>query len=159
MWGTVEVFAQLYPWKPTPADISFANTFLGAGGVFSKLIPCPTCVEHWNAFSRKSPPLTQNKESLIRWVLDAHNDVNMRAEKPLWTYDNVNCSYRGPSWKEQFKEELSTHPKRIRSANSEQSSSFKLTIVGSGIVCILLIFTTFLYINQTKRKKMIWSSK
>lgn len=66
----------------------------------SKVLPCRLCCQHFNNYVTRfvgdevdsSLPL-QNRESLSRFLVDAHNDVNMRLGKTNVAYDSVKRDY------------------------------------------------------------------
>ena len=65
-------------------------------------LPCPDCSAHYNAWYRSHPlrfGLMPNmaQGAIIRWVLDLHNDVNRRTEKPIWNTHQVAAKYGGES--------------------------------------------------------------
>jgi hypothetical protein len=48
------------------------------------VIPCPSCSEHWRALARTVR--TDNRLEALKWSIDAHNTVNKRLGKPVYTY-------------------------------------------------------------------------
>lgn len=61
-------------------------------------LPCPDCSGHYNVWYRTHPlriGLMPNvfQEAIIRWILDAHNDVNRRTGKPIWNIRQLTVTY------------------------------------------------------------------
>lgn len=106
-WGVAEQYAQMYPWIPSEADKADAINLFKENGAFSKLVLCPTCVRHYNTYARENPPAVDSREAMIRWILRAHNLVNQRNGKPLWTYEQVNRRFWGPTWRSAFRAQQS----------------------------------------------------
>lgn len=57
-------------------------------------LPCPSCKEHSIAYIRKYP-LTKlkNKEELILYFFNFHNEVNTKLKKTLFDYSNLEKTY------------------------------------------------------------------
>lgn len=59
------------------------------------VLPCRTCGEHFRQNLNKhllEPALT-NKESLSRWLVTMHNEVNSQRRKPILDYETVRRHY------------------------------------------------------------------
>ena len=68
-------------------------------------LPCSICADHCKENLEKNPPNVDNKESLSRWLVEFHNEVNDETNKQNGTnkrnfsydevkekYQNVTCS-------------------------------------------------------------------
>tara|TARA_Y100000589_G_C27105349_1_gene609830 strand:- start:485 stop:970 length:486 start_codon:yes stop_codon:yes gene_type:complete len=52
-------------------------------------IPCNTCNKHYNYYIRKNEIKLNSKLDLVNWLIDLHNDVNLRLKKQLLSYRDV----------------------------------------------------------------------
>ena len=48
------------------------------------LIPCNACAQHWKTFA--ATVQTENRHDALKWSIDAHNAVNARLGKRVYTY-------------------------------------------------------------------------
>ncbi len=55
------------------------------------ILPCNICKTHFVEFLKTNPieKNLESKESLIKWVLACHNNVNRSNNKAEWTYDDL----------------------------------------------------------------------
>ena len=68
-----------------------------------KLLPCPRCRIHFTAYiedpelgiTGTCSPFLKNRDSFSRWLVDFHNEVNIRLDKKVVSYDEVHQSYFG----------------------------------------------------------------
>jgi len=62
-------------------------------------LPCPDCSAHYNLWF-KTHPLRYNliplrgSNPIVRWMLDLHNDVNLRTGRSVWTIEQLESAYR-----------------------------------------------------------------
>lgn len=57
------------------------------------LIPCSICHKHFKAMVSDYPPIFDNKENCIKWIVDAHNRVNKRLNKRIIDYNKAYSIY------------------------------------------------------------------
>ena len=57
------------------------------------VLPCPTCGVHFKKKLPVPPHALHGRESLFRWIVDGHNEVNRRTRKREWSYDEVKHIY------------------------------------------------------------------
>ena len=77
-----------------------------------KMIPCPTCKEHYNAYSKENDlevPLKTisyfyMKDYIRKWVWDLHNWVNQSNGKPEFPFDQVTPTYKSINIRNAIKE-------------------------------------------------------
>ena len=82
-----------YPENPTDNDKMFhKNFFLNLQNV----LPCPSCAQHYSMNLKKFPidPALESRELLVKWLIDIHNDVNIKNNKPVWSYADVYNKYQ-----------------------------------------------------------------
>ena len=68
-----------YPDAPTPAQQCRMRSMLLN---LASFYPCPPCAEHFAAHMQQSPPTTESRTALSRFLCNYHNDVNLRLGKP-----------------------------------------------------------------------------
>ena len=78
-WDFLHRSSFAYPDNPTKAQQDEALAFYRSLGV---MLPCPKCAEHWTKMIKKSPPETESKDKLAKWLWARHNEVNVRLRKP-----------------------------------------------------------------------------
>ena len=57
------------------------------------LIPCTHCSQHCLEYTHRNPPNVDNKQSLIDWVYNFHNEVNVRLGKPYYSKQKLKNKY------------------------------------------------------------------
>ena len=81
-----------YPENPTDKDKMFyKNFFLNLQNV----LPCPSCAQHYSMNLKKFPidPALENRELLVKWLIDIHNEVNVKNNKRKYSYNEVIDKY------------------------------------------------------------------
>ena len=85
-WMTLHSVASCYPDAPTPAESTLINTWLD---MFQMTITCPSCREHFgnalNGYRRTYPTMLSSRKDLMLFTFRAHNAVNRRLNKPVYT--------------------------------------------------------------------------
>ncbi len=71
--------------------------------LFSKRLPCPKCRTHFKQYldANVTTDTFATREGLVRFLHDAHNDVNTRLGKPTWTYEDHRRLYARPASEKQ----------------------------------------------------------
>lgn len=94
-WTFLHCVSFTYSKTPTPQERRDMFAFLRSVG---NVLPCKKCRSHYNSYvhtrlqSTTSPAL-QSRESLSRFVVDLHNDVNRRLQRPVIDYETVRRMY------------------------------------------------------------------
>jgi len=91
-WETLQTVAFNYPEQPTAAEQQAHHQFYTS---IARVLPCDSCRGHFAKVLARKPldPALQNRETLSRWIVDVHNDVNQRLGKPVMAYDFVKEKY------------------------------------------------------------------
>jgi hypothetical protein len=71
-----------------PAKVAHLVTAIRA---LDGALPCPDCRGHYHTWLQ-THPLTPTSDLRI-WLLDLHNDVNVRTGKAVWTADDLAAAY------------------------------------------------------------------
>jgi len=91
MWKTLHAVSFTYPSDADRETQERYRTFFKSLG---HVIPCPSCAKHFRDYEAAHPVTVDgNRESLARWVVDLHNDVNRRSGKPQYTFEEVEAVY------------------------------------------------------------------
>ena len=79
-----------FPEKPTPDERKTLETFMH---LFGRLYPCGDCARHFRGILEKYPPQTGSRNSAAGWLCFAHNQVNLRLNKPEFDCNNIGDFY------------------------------------------------------------------
>ena len=92
-WIFLHAVTMNYPKNPTNHDKHvYANFFKS----LQKVLPCEKCCVHYSQNIQEYPiePALESRDSLVRWLIKIHNEVNEDLGKPLYTYDQVIEEYK-----------------------------------------------------------------
>ena len=92
-WFTLHTITLAYPDYPTYSDKRRYNDFFIS---VQYILPCPKCREHYKKHLDNNPISISldNKESLVKWLFDLHNQVNISLNKPEMPYEAFKEKYR-----------------------------------------------------------------
>jgi hypothetical protein len=88
-WKYFHFVALAYPINPTNEDKqNYYNFYI----YFGKVLPCENCIHHYDEHL-KNFPLTKyilsTKDTLLKWTIDIHNQVNIKGNKKIYNYDSA----------------------------------------------------------------------
>ena len=83
-WNTLHVFAHTAPETLSDVDVGRWETLLIT---FADYLPCPRCREHFHDFleRRMTPRSLATRGSIVSLLNDAHNEVNARVGKRVYS--------------------------------------------------------------------------
>lgn len=85
-WATLHSVAALYPDQPSPQEIQLVRTWIDC---FANSIVCPSCQSHfkkmYETYLATRPQMFTSKTELTLFALRAHNTVNRRLNKKVYT--------------------------------------------------------------------------
>lgn len=85
-WMTLHSVATCYPESPSQSERDLMRTWLD---MFRDTITCPTCREHFTnmlaAYRAAFPSMLASRQDFAMFTFRAHNAVNRRLKKPLFT--------------------------------------------------------------------------
>jgi hypothetical protein len=129
MWFILHIISFNYPDTPSPFDKDAYRDFFNA---LKNVIPCDQCKKHYTRHLQDYPitPHLDSKKSLIEWMIQIHNLVNVSLNKKQFTTEEVLTIYEtlepiSPfdiQATEQFKELKQTF---ISSKNNYDDDDFK----------------------------------
>ena len=89
-WTTLHTVSALYPDNPTSPEIELAKNWIQQ---FADCITCPNCQGHFKAmlalYQSRNPYMFSSRREFSLFVIRAHNTVNRRLGKKIYTYDEV----------------------------------------------------------------------
>jgi FAD-linked sulfhydryl oxidase len=89
-WTTLHTVSALYPDRPTSAEIELAKNWIQQ---FADCITCPSCQGHFKTmlgvYQSRNPNMFASRREFSLFVIRAHNTVNRRLGKKIYTYDDV----------------------------------------------------------------------
>ena len=138
LWFTLHTLSFNYPEKPNYVEKQQHLLFFES---LKSLLPCSICRNHYKDFLQKQPisPYLDNKNSLKRWVLDCHNNVNKLSSKKIWTLKELDNYYNNIyNNKENFKCNFIT--------KNKQNKKFQYNSISNILILILFIIIFCLYI-------------
>jgi hypothetical protein len=81
-WTALHQLLRGYPREDASAEKQDALKAYVNG--LAGLIPCNACAQHWKSFA--ATVQTKNRHDALKWSIDAHNAVNARLGKRVYTY-------------------------------------------------------------------------
>jgi len=92
-WFTLHTTTLAYPDNPTYHDKRRYNDFFVS---FQYILPCQKCREHYKQHLDNFPISISldNKESLVKWLFNLHNQVNISLKKPVMEHEAFKEKYR-----------------------------------------------------------------
>ena len=85
-WMTLHSVSSLYPEQPSPSERKLMETWLY---MFRDTITCHHCKSHFTdmleIYQRKFPMILASRREFMAFAFRAHNTVNRRLHKPLYT--------------------------------------------------------------------------
>lgn len=145
LWFVIHTIALNYPNNPTYEDKRVTEEFFNN---LKYTIPCGKCKIHYRQRLERNPIINylDSKESLFRYTIDIHNQVNKSLGKKIYTYDEVVEIYREHYNKEDVKKE-------------KRYLAFKkwinLKYIGIAAFIGILIIFTGLYLKKKYPKRII----
>lgn len=95
LWMYMHFAAANYPEQPTERDVQEMINWLCSLPV---TIPCDSCRTHFRRYIEKSKPrlpeICSDKERLFNFLVDIHNKVNERNQKPIMSYEEAKQIYQ-----------------------------------------------------------------
>ena len=89
VWHALHYITLGYPEHPTDNNKEKYKQFFT---LLSDVLPCSICANHYSENLLKMPlddKVLENKESLIKWLIDVHNVVNEMNKKPIIKYEDA----------------------------------------------------------------------
>jgi len=92
-WTFLHAATWTYPEQPTDPERARMDAFFRA---VPHVLPCTVCGGHFSRHVDESlTGALASRDTLTRWLVGVHNDVNRRTGKPERTYESVREDYLG----------------------------------------------------------------
>ncbi len=91
-WKFLHSVADSYPQHPTDEMKQKSKQFFF---LLKDMLPCPSCRMNYERHLMKHPitdETVRTTETLSRWLINIHNEVNMMNNKPIFTYEQIKKS-------------------------------------------------------------------
>lgn len=86
-WATLHSVAAAYPDSPTEYEKEMLSRWIKS---FNETILCPSCMKHFadmlGDYAQKHPDWRNSRKDFSQFVFRAHNTVNVRTRKPVYTF-------------------------------------------------------------------------
>ena len=93
-WITLQTAAALYPDSPSQTEIQLVSNWIS---LFAECITCATCAGHFRSllseYTAKNPDLFSSRAKFMTFVLRAHNAVNIRIQKRVYSKDDSQIAW------------------------------------------------------------------
>ena len=134
LWFTIHTIALNYPDNPSYQDKRNHEEFFNQ---LTFMIPCDKCRIHFKERLNKYPVIQhlENSDTLFRYTILLHNDVNEMLKKPKLSYEDVVKHYR----------------KCYNQDNIISNLSIKKSLIGTLIVIILVVLGYIIYKKYPRR--------
>ena len=92
LWFSLHSISFNYPLKPTENDRNDYRNFFNN---LKEVIPCSVCKKNYIRHLTEHPinNYLNNRKSIVYWVIDMHNMVNVEIGKKIYSYDKVIKKY------------------------------------------------------------------
>ncbi len=92
-WIFLHSVTMNYPKNPTYEDKQMYLDFFRS---LTKVLPCEKCAHHYSENITENPveAALDSRDSLVRWLILIHNEVNKDLGKPTYTYEQVIEQYK-----------------------------------------------------------------
>jgi hypothetical protein len=149
-WDFMHTVTFSYPESPTTEEMTNMKHFFYST---SEVLPCTKCRSHFSRLVHTEYPITDHltsKETLSKWLVEAHNLVNDRLGKPRLSYDFVRQKYEYMADKCEVKILDTCQPATVK----------RKWIIGviTGIVGVLLIVCICYWMRRRSKPKMLITS-
>lgn len=153
-WIILHSISINYPDKPTYIDKQQHLLFFQS---LKQVLPCQKCRTHYTEYLNKNPisPYLDNKDNLILWVLNCHNNVNKINSKKLYSLDEMKQFYNNVySNSDKFKFKLinKNDIKELDTKKKKINYHLILNIVFIILFIILFLIYIFIPINKTSNQ-------
>jgi len=126
-WTFLHTVTYNYPENPSGNDKkNYHNFFMN----LQHVLPCKKCQAHYTENIQKYDlnNSLDNRDDLVKWLIDIHNEVNKHTGKRVWTYSEVYNKY-----------------------DNLHNTNLVNKIIIFTILCIVLVLIFFLYKTYGKK--------
>ncbi len=146
LWFSLHTISFNYPLKPTQEDKdNYQSFFLSLKNV----IPCSVCKKNYLRHLNEHPidNFLSDRRTLVYWLIDLHNMVNVEIGKKVLSYDVVVKKYEDAYGK---KINLDTDEEAMQE-RYEKSQMYKKILMYFLLFLIVLFFINFIIFFRSKK--------
>ena len=145
LWFVIHTFALKYPDNPTYEDKRVMEEF------FNNLkysIPCNKCRVHYRQRLERDPIVNylDSRQSLFKYTIDLHNQVNKSLGKKIYSYDEVVQIY---------KEHYNPGEVKTEKRRNLFNKWINMKYVGGAIITFLVLTVIAVYLRKKYPKRLI----
>ena len=89
-WTFLHTITFNYPNNPSEQDKQNYYNFFDS---LKYVLPCDKCKKHYKENSRDLKDNLNSRDDLVKWLIDIHNEVNVKNNKRKYSYDEVINKY------------------------------------------------------------------
>ena len=138
-WKFLHIVSFSYPDNPSVQETRDAEALFWS---LKNLLPCQACREHYESELELHPPDTRSRLTLSSWLVDVHNRVNQRLQKPLFSYADAEKIYGGG--------QCATDCGRSLKVISRESTAVRDGLWGLMVLAVIAIYLAIIF-----RKKFV----
>ena len=119
-WTFLHSITMNYSKNPSEIDKQIYYNFFKS---LEKVLPCERCAYNYSLNLQKLPleSALENRDKLVRWLINIHNEVNKETGKPIYTYEQV----------------IDEYTYRVKNIDSDPTLVYKVVIICLIIFIIL----------------------
>lgn len=141
-WTFMHSITFNYPQNPTQKDKERTHNFFHS---LKYILPCADCRKHYKKTIEQDMPIEphlESRETLSKWLVDFHNNVNERLGKPKQPYDLVREKYESMRGRCQIN--IISDTKCPSAPKCESTTNTKKTNKKTQILLFIVIFILIL---------------
>tara|TARA_B110000285_G_C14987557_1_gene544618 strand:+ start:499 stop:963 length:465 start_codon:yes stop_codon:yes gene_type:complete len=144
LWFVIHTLALNYPDNPTYEDKRVMEEFFNN---LKYTIPCEKCRIHYRQRLERDPIINylDNKESIFRYTINLHNQVNKSLGKKIYTYEEVVQFYKEQYNKDSVKPENKSFLKKW----------INIKYVIAAIVALVILIPICVYLKKKYPKRLL----
>lgn len=149
VWATMDFIAFNYPNEPTDEDKKNIKSFFSS---ITPLLPCASCRTDFSTLLQKFPieKHLSSRETLTKWLVEAHNRVNEKLGKPRVNYDNISDKYNAMRGTCETRASVPNSPSQCSLKKNCFSNLFLIIVSLISIVTIIGLTTVWIKHNLNK---------
>lgn len=143
LWFSLHSISFNYPLKPTENDRNYYRNFFNN---LKEVIPCSVCKKNYIRHLTEHPinNYLNNRKSIVYWVIDMHNMVNVEIGKKIYSYDKVIKKYEDVYKKKIILEDNDENINQIINYNYNSNNDKNYSISYDNNIIIYLFFVLLL---------------
>lgn len=140
-WKFLHAATFAYPVNPSLQEQRDAEALLYS---LQTMLPCEQCRRHFINELAQHPPDTTSRAALSAWLVDLHNRINLRLNKPVVAFADAERAFSSQQCSTQCSREGATYAGALRAAQgrrqrggSESRAAFLMLLGTTLCICAL----------------------